>query len=174
MDGINGREDRRLAVARSDCEYTDGRCCRKRDTVHIGEIGADARLLSGIRAGNHNGLRFRSYGEPRKKLRRVARRLTEGGPQKAEPGTLIAAFDAVIGEQPEEGIEIWLENVPTVEVFIAMGTQWNSGMAGIIGLRYEALPTVLRMLRVPRTEESDIFTGLREMERETLNHVRTR
>lgn len=62
--------------------------------------------------------------------------------------------------------------MPTVEVFSAMGTQWNTGMAGLTGLRYEALPTVLRLLNVSRGEWGDIFQGLRVMEGETLNQVR--
>lgn len=67
---------------------------------------------------------------------------------------------------------MWLDNVPTVEVFCALGTQWNTGMAGLTGMRYEALPTVLRFMNVPRSEWSEIFQGLRTMERETLDQVR--
>jgi hypothetical protein len=76
------------------------------------------------------------------------------------------------GEQPEGGIAVWPENMTTVEVFIAMGTQWNVGMGGVIGLRYEALPTVLRLVGVPTADRRDVFTGLRVMERAALEEMR--
>jgi hypothetical protein len=80
----------------------------------------------------------------------------------------------LVGELPDDGIEIWPENAATVEVFIAMGTQWNVGaMGGVIGLRYEALPAVLRLCGIPKTDRAGIFDGLRVMESaaiEAINH----
>lgn len=55
-----------------------------------------------------------------------------------------------------------------------MGTQWNTGMAGLTGMRYETLPTVLRLLNVPRAEWGEIFKGLRVMEREVMDQSRSR
>lgn len=67
---------------------------------------------------------------------------------------------------------IWPENMTTVEVMAAMGTQWQTGFNGPTGLRYEALPVVLRLLGVPRDEHRDVFHGLRVMERAALAEMR--
>lgn len=70
--------------------------------------------------------------------------------------------------QQSGGLEVWPENESTVKVFIAMGTQWNVGMAGAIGLRYEALPVVMKLTNVPPAERASVFAGLRLMERAAL------
>lgn len=55
-----------------------------------------------------------------------------------------------------------------VNVFIAMGTQWQMGMRGAVGLRYEALPPVFDALRVPRGDRPQVFADVRVMEQEAL------
>ncbi len=45
-----------------------------------------------------------------------------------------------------------------------MATQWNVGMSGVIGLRYEALPLVMQLHRVKRKQQQEVFNGLRIME----------
>lgn len=67
-------------------------------------------------------------------------------------------------EQPQP--ELWDENIATVDVFIAMGSQWNvGGMGGVIGFNYASLPAVLDLLEVPAAERREVFYGLRTMER---------
>lgn len=96
-----------------------------------------------------------------------------GGPRKElEQGTLLAELDALVGDDQDDEIELWLENATTVQVFGALSSQWSVGMAGLIGLRYEAIPIVLRLLGVPRSEWGVIFEGLRAMECATLEQVR--
>ena len=63
---------------------------------------------------------------------------------------------------------MWPENWPVVETFAALMTQWNVGMSGPVGLRYESVPIVLRLRGVPRAEWADIFDGERVMESEAL------
>jgi hypothetical protein len=67
-----------------------------------------------------------------------------------------------------EVLDVWPEHWQAVHVFAAMGTQWNVGMAGPIGLRYEALPLVMKMRRVPREDRPQVFDCLRVMEGEAL------
>jgi hypothetical protein len=74
---------------------------------------------------------------------------------------------AAVGEQD---VLIWKENAATVEVFSAMLTQWNVGPGGVIGLRYEALPALLEMSRIPAADLRLVFGGLRVMERAALEH----
>lgn len=69
---------------------------------------------------------------------------------------------------------VWPENVPAVNAFIAMSTQWRTGMAGVTGLDYAALPPVLEMTAVARDEWPDVFDGVRTMEAEALRLMRIR
>ena len=69
---------------------------------------------------------------------------------------------------------VWPENLPAVNAFIAMLTQWRVGMAGVTGLDYGVIPAVLRMAGIPRGEWPDVFDGLRIMEAEALQIMRER
>jgi hypothetical protein len=73
-------------------------------------------------------------------------------------------------EPPE--FEVWPDNWPTVSVFVAMSTQWNcaAGMTAVVrlGLRYEALSTVMTCLAIDGGQHSEIFGGLRLMESAAL------
>ena len=53
-------------------------------------------------------------------------------------------------------------------MFAALGTQWNVGPAGAVGLRYEVLPAIWGLCGVPRADRPDVFAALRIMEREAL------
>lgn len=69
-------------------------------------------------------------------------------------------------------------NVDAVRVFYALSTQWRtvSGMAGaaLVGLDYTAVPTVLRLLNLPRKTWPAVFDALRVMEAAALEVQRTR
>lgn len=52
--------------------------------------------------------------------------------------------------------------------FVAVATQWTVGMGGPVGLRYEVLPVVLKMRRVPAPQWGEVFEGVRIMESEAL------
>jgi hypothetical protein len=49
-----------------------------------------------------------------------------------------------------------------------MTTQWNVGMRGPVGLRYEVLETVMRLICVPKGERLSVFEAIRIMENEAL------
>ncbi|MDD5297670.1 MAG: DUF1799 domain-containing protein [Rhodocyclaceae bacterium] len=81
----------------------------------------------------------------------------------------MAAFGLARKRAEPETLELWPENLSSVRVFQALGTQWNLGaLGGVIGLRYEALPVVLRLTGIPRSEWPDVFEGLWLMERVAL------
>jgi hypothetical protein len=76
-----------------------------------------------------------------------------------------------VGVRPEDlvqDVDIWPENFEAVSLFLDMGTQWQTGMNGATGLRYEALWTPLRIRKVPRARWEEVFDGLRVMERAVL------
>jgi hypothetical protein len=85
-----------------------------------------------------------------------------------------AAFNLPLDDVPADTpLEIWPENAPTVIVFSAMSTQWSkSGFSGRLeGLRYDALPVVMRYCGIPPSERSAVFFGVRLMERATMEVI---
>lgn len=74
----------------------------------------------------------------------------------------------------EDEFGIWPDNVPAVETFIAMQTQWRVGMAGATGLDYTALPAVLSLVGVPADEHPDTFDCLRVMEAQAMTEMEKR
>ena len=112
-----------------------------------------------------------------KKLTDAARRWAGGGGGRDEAAEDLAAFGV-----PEEDIEawqeretearnfeVWPENWPAVECFLALSTQWrHAGATGIpTGLDYAAIPAVARLLGHRRGR--DLFEKLRIMEAEALD-----
>ena len=69
--------------------------------------------------------------------------------------------------------EVWPDNQESVDVFIAMSTQWTHGFGGATGLRYEALDEVWKRLRVPVKKRDGIFNDLRVMEGAALKQMRS-
>lgn len=64
--------------------------------------------------------------------------------------------------------EVWAINLPAIETFIAMSTQWRTGAIGATGLDYGALPAVLRLRAIPKAEWPDLFEQLQIIESEAL------
>lgn len=79
----------------------------------------------------------------------------------------MAAFGLTDGDI--EAIDVWPDNLPALNVFVAMATQWRTGMGGPVGLDYAALPAVFRLIGTPRAAWPGIFDDLRVMEAEALN-----
>lgn len=57
-------------------------------------------------------------------------------------------------------------------MFAALGTQWNVGAGGVIGLRYEAIPVVLEAFGIKKKERAGMLSALRIMEDEALGVLR--
>lgn len=49
-----------------------------------------------------------------------------------------------------------------------MRTQWHEGMNGRTGLRYEALPLILRSLQVPRSQWAQVIEALEVLGQECV------
>ena len=94
----------------------------------------------------------------------AARALYEKGPSEAE----LASFGLVLSDLDDTAVGVWPDNMPAVNVLIAMGTQWRVGMSGATGLDYNALPAVFRMLAIPRKDWPDTFDCLRVLESEAM------
>lgn len=70
-----------------------------------------------------------------------------------------------------QATELWPENIPAVELYLAAGTQWRYvGIAGApVGLDYVGVRTLMELRAVPASEQPALFADLQILERE---HVR--
>lgn len=96
------------------------------------------------------------------------------GDAKQNDDGLIARLIKVVGSGEPEDVEVWPENWQTLEVFADLMSQWNVGMNGVIGLRYEALPLVFKLHSIKRKRQMELFDGLRVMERAAINEINKR
>lgn len=98
----------------------------------------------------------------------VARALYSTGPTEAEA----AVFGLTLEEASGPPVIVWPDNLPAVNAFIAMSTQWRIGMNGATGLDYGVIPTVLRLASIARPDWPDTFDALRILEDEALKVIR--
>lgn len=83
---------------------------------------------------------------------------------------------AQYAQQAESACELWPDNVTTFKVFDVMGRQWRtvtiSSLGGSTvryqGLDYGVIRDVLILMGIKRGEWSEIFEGLRVMEKAAL------
>jgi len=69
-------------------------------------------------------------------------------------------------------VELWPDNAQSVNVFMAMSTQWRMGPIGPSGLDYNVLPEVWRRLKVAPVDRDQVFQDLMAMEDEALRVMR--
>lgn len=65
-------------------------------------------------------------------------------------------------------IDIWPVNLPATNAFVAMSTQWRTSFGGLTGLDYNVIPSVFRLIGIPRKEWPDAFECVRVMEAEAM------
>lgn len=120
---------------------------------------------------------------PGKKLARAAQLLARGQLRIAyddesdgEPEEVISAALAALGLEVEEPLELeeefalWPECVPTFQFWQAVQTQWRIGMTGrATGLDYQGVKACMELCGIPRKKRTELFAGIRAMERATLN-----
>lgn len=69
-------------------------------------------------------------------------------------------------------LAIWPDVWAAFKVFKALGTQWRVGFSGPSGLEYQAIPFVLRMQAIPRSDWPAIFDDIGVMESAALKEIR--
>lgn len=100
-----------------------------------------------------------------------------GGSEKDRQGLAMLGFDEAAQKRmlSESVTEVWPENWNAVMLFRELSTQWNVGMRGPVGLRYEAIASVMDLTGIPVSERCGLFAQLRILERgalDALNHGR--
>jgi len=83
-----------------------------------------------------------------------------------------AAFGLTVDEAGGPDVIVWPDNLPAVNCFIQLGTQWRVGMAGATGLDYAAVPFVMRTAGIPRAEWHDVFDSIRTLEAAALETMK--
>lgn len=71
-----------------------------------------------------------------------------------------------------EVVEVWPDNWVTTQLFAALSTQWNVGMGGVVGLRYEAIPVARACFHISDEDWPDTFHDLRVMEAAAVKVLR--
>jgi hypothetical protein len=72
----------------------------------------------------------------------------------------------------DEQIDVWPENLPAVDLFLQMQTQWSVGMAGPVGLRYEVLFLLMDRMGLSGRDVDWMFSDVRVMELAALEEMR--
>lgn len=70
---------------------------------------------------------------------------------------------------PCEELYLWPDNVASWNLFQAVSTQWMATMAGVTGLNYPGVETVMRMSGIKRRDRERVFNEIQCMERATLS-----
>lgn len=95
--------------------------------------------------------------------------------QTAKPASILDEIEAQLGINKKNGeAECWPDNWLLLQIFDALDTQWNIGMSGVVGLRYEALDVVFEEFEVKKTERAEMIGSLRTMETEALQVINNR
>ena len=103
---------------------------------------------------------------PPGKLREAASALYKKEDTQAANNPFLASIVAIQGGD----VEVWPENWPIVMLFCRLGTQWQVGMSGEVGLRYEAVYPLLDRLFADDWQQA--FDDLQVLERAALDAMR--
>jgi hypothetical protein len=79
----------------------------------------------------------------------------------------IAEMLAEDEDEADRAFEVWPENWPALDLFLALGTQWRIGpLGGALGLDYQGVHAAMRMMKVK--DRAVMFDDLHVMERAAL------
>lgn len=79
---------------------------------------------------------------------------------------------ALVSVIEKNTVEVWPENHAIFLLFRSLATQWNVGMGGPVGLRYEAVYPLIDRMGLSDDEWQETFYGLQEMEAAALDAMR--
>ena len=80
----------------------------------------------------------------------------------------MSRYGLTLSDLDNTAVPVWPDNLPAINVLIAVSTQWRVGMSGATGLDYNVLPAVFRLLQIPESEWPDTFECLRILESEAM------
>jgi hypothetical protein len=79
----------------------------------------------------------------------------------------------ILPEGPEpDSYELWPENVPAVELFIDVQTQWRpGGGGGVLGLDYNVVFRIMELNGIVRSEQRELLRDLQVMEARAMQII---
>jgi hypothetical protein len=83
-------------------------------------------------------------------------------------------FGLTIEEASGPAVEIWPDNLQSVNFFISVCSQWRHNGFTVTGLDYGVFPAVLRMTGIPRKDWASVFDDVRIMEDAALAQLRVK
>ena len=77
----------------------------------------------------------------------------------------------IFAKKPEaDTVLIWRENVQSVNLFLAVGTQWRvGGMGGATGLDYGGVQAAMQLLGIKHGQRTELFALVQIMEAAVLD-----
>ena len=81
-----------------------------------------------------------------------------------------AQFGLTLEEAQGSAIEVWPDNIVSVNVFIAASTQWRTSASGATGLDYTALEATMRMMGI--ADHGSTLEDVRVLEDTALDTMR--
>ena len=64
---------------------------------------------------------------------------------------------------------LWAENLPAIDLYLRVQTQWRVGLGGSVGLDYNVLFHELDRAALARDDYDDLFDAVRVIERAVLS-----
>jgi hypothetical protein len=104
---------------------------------------------------------------PPGKLRKACRDLYRQAPTKAEAEELGLTL-----EEATAVVNLWPDNLDSINTFVSMLTQWRMGPNGAVGLDYGVLPAVLKLNGLPEDRFQALFSDIRVLEDQALQIIR--
>jgi hypothetical protein len=84
----------------------------------------------------------------------------------------LAGTGFVPADYETDEVEVWPENMPAINLFSSISTQWRTGgMGGASGLDYNILFSRMDRMKLPEQEYEWLFDDIRGIEAEALQAI---
>jgi hypothetical protein len=90
-----------------------------------------------------------------------------GGGGESNPS--LAGIAALLMSEPD--YEVWPENMPAINLFSSISTQWRTGMSGPTGLDYNVLFSRMDRMHLSAQDCEWMFDDIRVIESEALSFL---
>lgn len=87
-------------------------------------------------------------------------------------GPSLAGIAALIIAAPD--YEVWPDNMPAINLFNTISTQWRTSMGGVTGLDYNVLFNRMDRMKLSEQEYEWMFDDIRVIESEALSAINSK
>lgn len=90
--------------------------------------------------------------------------------QEANPS--LAAIAAILA--PARDFEVWPENMPAINLYLTVQTQWRAGASGLIGLDHNVVLAHMSRMHLTDRQHTWLFDDIRAIEGAALEILNKR